>query len=135
MIYSHKVKYYECDRMGVTHHSNYIRFMEEARVDWLDQLGLGFERMEADGIVSPVMALDSKYLRTTTFQDEILVEVRVKSFSTLKLVFEYEMTVGGQVVYTGTSTHCFLSGGRPISLATRYPDFCAKFVPGFSNKD
>lgn len=134
MIYTHKVKYYECDRMGVTHHSNYIRFMEEARVDWLDQLGLGFERMEADGIVSPVMALDSKYVHPTTFQDEIQIEVRVKSFSTLKLVFEYEMKVGEQLVFTGTSTHCFLAANRPISLASRYPDLCAKFVPGFSNR-
>ena len=43
--YKHEVKYYECDRMGVTHHSNYVRFMEEARVDWLDQLGFGFEKI------------------------------------------------------------------------------------------
>ena len=35
-IYKHEVKYYECDRMGITHHSNYVRFMEEARVDYLD---------------------------------------------------------------------------------------------------
>ena len=33
--YCHKVQYYETDRMGVTHHSNYIRWMEEARVDLL----------------------------------------------------------------------------------------------------
>ena len=33
--YQHEVKYYECDRMGITHHSNYVRFMEEARVDWI----------------------------------------------------------------------------------------------------
>ena len=45
--YIHKVKYYECDRMGITHHSNYIRIMEEARVDMLDRLGYGFEKMEA----------------------------------------------------------------------------------------
>ena len=46
--YRHEVKYYETDKMGITHHSNYIRFMEEARIDWLDQLGYGFDRMEAD---------------------------------------------------------------------------------------
>ncbi len=39
--YQHEVKYYECDRMGITHHSNYVRFMEEARVDWMDQVGYG----------------------------------------------------------------------------------------------
>lgn len=36
--YLHKVQYYETDRMGITHHSNYIRWMEEARVEFLDSL-------------------------------------------------------------------------------------------------
>ena len=39
---THRVQYYETDRMGVTHHSNYIRFMEEARVAYLEQLGFPY---------------------------------------------------------------------------------------------
>lgn len=135
MIYSHKVKYYECDGMAITHHSNYIRFMEEARVDWLDQIGLGFEKMEADGIVSPVMEVECKYRKSTAFQDNIEVEVRVKSISTLKLVFEYEMKVGDAVVFTGSSTHCFISGGRPINVLQRYPELAQTLVVGASNRD
>lgn len=121
--------------MGITHHSNYVRFMEEARVDWLDQLGLGFEKMEADGIVSPVMGIDCKYQKTTTFQDVIDIEVRIKSISALKLEFEYEMRVKDEVVFTGSSMHCFFEGKRPISVQKRYPELCAKFAPGFSNKE
>ena len=45
--YRHTVQYYETDRMGIVHHSNYIRWMEEARVDYLAQLGWGLERLEA----------------------------------------------------------------------------------------
>ena len=30
--YLHKVQYYETDKMGIAHHSNYIRWMEEARL-------------------------------------------------------------------------------------------------------
>ena len=82
--YVHKVKYYECDRMGITHHSNYIRFMEEARVDLLDQLGYGFEKMEADGVVSPVMHVDCTYRKSTTFQDEISIEVKLAKVTALK---------------------------------------------------
>ena len=93
--YQHEVKYYECDRMGVTHHSNYIRFMEEARVDWMDQLGYGFERMEAEGIVSPVVALSCNYKRTTTFKDVIEIEVCSSSRS---LEQEATVTVDGDEV-------------------------------------
>ncbi len=126
--YSHQVKYYECDRMGVTHHSNYIRFMEEARIDWMDQLGYGFERMEAEGIVSPVVALSCNYKRTTTFKDVIEIEVIVDEMSELKISFRYNMRVAGKTVCTATSTHCFLDGGRPVVLADRFPELYKAIV-------
>ena len=66
--YIHKVRYYESDAMGITHHSNYIRFMEEARIDALDRAGYGFEKMEADGVSSPVVSLSVNYRRPTKFQ-------------------------------------------------------------------
>ena len=47
--YIRKINYYETDKMGITHHSNYIRFMEEARIDFLDQIGCGYAKMERDG--------------------------------------------------------------------------------------
>ena len=123
--YQHEVKYYECDRMGVTHHSNYIRFMEEARVDWMDQLGYGFERMEAEGIVSPVVALSCNYKRTTTFKDVIEIEVAVDGMSDLKISFAYTMRVAGKVVCTAVSTHCFLEAGRPVVFRDRFPQLYA----------
>lgn len=47
--YIHRVQYYETDRMGITHHSNDIRWMEEARIDFLEQIGWGYARMERAG--------------------------------------------------------------------------------------
>lgn len=127
--YRHAVKYYECDRMGVTHHSNYVRFMEEARIDWLDQLGYGFERMEAEGIVSPVVSLDVSFKRTTTFKDLIDIRVGVKDLSALKIGFQYDMSVAGTLVCRATSTHCFLENGRPVVIADRFPQLHAAILP------
>ena len=119
--YRHEVKYYECDRMGITHHSNYIRIMEEARVDWMDQVGYGFERMEAEGVVSPVVDVECHYLRTTTFKDVIEVKVSVASMSMLKIKFQYIMTCNGKEVCKALSTHCFMENGKPVALANRFP--------------
>ena len=120
--YKHQVKYYECDRMGVTHHSNYIRFMEETRIDWMDRLGYGFERMEAEGVVSPVVAISCNFKHTTTFKDIIEIELSVAEISALKISFAYTMKVAGKVVCTATSTHCFLEAGRPVVLKDRFPE-------------
>ena len=126
--YRHEVKYYECDRMGITHHSNYIRFMEEARVDWMDQLGYGFDRMEAKGVVSPVVAVECRYRHTSTFKDIIDIEVGVAEITALKISFKYTMRVGGNTVCTATSTHCFLEQGRPVSLEKRFPELYERII-------
>lgn len=119
--YRHEVRYYECDRMGVTHHSNYVRIMEETRIDWMDRLGYGFERMEAEGIVSPVVAISVNYKHPTTFKDIVEVELTVAEMSELKISFAYTMRCGGKIVCTATSTHCFLENGRPVVLRDRFP--------------
>lgn len=127
--YIHKVKYYECDRMGVTHHSNYIRFMEESRIDMLDRIGYGFEKMEAEGVVSPVTEVHCNYKKTTTFQDEIAVDVFVEDISALKLRIGYVMTCRGEVVFTGSSVHCFIENGRPVAFGSRFPGFIEALAP------
>ncbi|MBR1426018.1 MAG: acyl-CoA thioesterase [Paludibacteraceae bacterium] len=121
--YTHIVRYYECDRMGITHHSNYIRFMEEARIDWMDQLGYGYERMEQQGIVSPVTAISCQYKHATTFKDAILISLTVAELTALKITFNYTMRVGDTVVCTASSTHCFLHNGRPVPIQQQFPDF------------
>ena len=119
--YRHEVKYYETDKMGITHHSNYIRIMEEARIDWMDQLGYGFDRMEAEGIVSPVVSVACNYKKTTSFKDVIEVEVKVKSLSEVKLILAYTMRVEGKIVCTAESTPCFFDDRRPAVIAERFP--------------
>ena len=81
--YQHKVQYYETDRMGITHHSNYIRWMEEARVDFLEQLGWGYDRLEALGVGSPVLGVACSYKQPTTFHDTVEVTVCLKEYLSL----------------------------------------------------
>lgn len=124
LTYKHKVQYYETDKQGVTHHSNYIRIMEEARVDVMEQLGFGYERMEAAGVFSPVMAVTCDYKRPTTFADVIDVEISVAELSKLKAKFEYTMKLDGKVVCQATSLHCFLGmNGRPVVIEEHFPEF------------
>lgn len=119
--YEHVVQYYECDKMGITHHSNYIRFMEEARVYWLDQMGYGFDKIEAEGVTSPVVGVECNYKSPTTFKDVITIEASIASVSAVKWTVAYTMRVGNRVVCTATSTHCFIENGRPVVLAKRFP--------------
>ena len=111
----HLVQYYETDRMGITHHSNYIRWMEEARTDFLRQLGWPYEKLEEAGIFSPVTALECRYKTATTFAQEIEIAVRVEEFKGAVLKLQYRMTnAEGKTVFQGRSEHCFLNARGSI---------------------
>ena len=122
--YIHKVNYYETDKMGITHHSNYIRWMEEARIDFLDQIGFGYTKLEEDGIISPVIGVECDYKTSTTFGDHVEIDVAVEEFKGVKLTLSYTMTKAdsGDPVATGKTRHCFVNQeGRPVILKKTFP--------------
>ena len=126
MSYIHKVNYYETDKMGVTHHSNYIRWMEEARIEFLDKIGYSYFKLEEDGIMSPVIGIECDYKATTTFNDDIEIDVKVKEFKGVRLVIEYVMknVKTNELVFTGISKHCFVNmEGKPIILKKEFAEF------------
>ena len=122
--YLHRVQYYETDRMGITHHSNYIRWMEEARIDFLAQIGWDYAKLEAMGIVSPVLNVTCDFKRPTTFSDQVTIRTAIREFSGVKLKFAYEMKdQAGTVVCLGTSLHVLLNAeGKPIRVKREYPE-------------
>ncbi|SHI27347.1 acyl-CoA thioester hydrolase [Butyrivibrio fibrisolvens DSM 3071] len=124
MEYIHNVQYYETDKMGITHHSNYIRWMEEARIDFLSQIGWDYAKLEEMGIISPVLSVTCDYKQSTTFPDSVHISVLVKEFKGVKLHLAYEMkNQDGGTVCKGTSSHAFLNReGRPIRMKDEKPE-------------
>ena len=104
--------------------------MEEARIDFLNNIGWEYEKIEAMGIISPVTAVECKYKNTTTFADEVSVDVWVEDFKGVKLKIRYDMKKSdGTTVCEASSEHCFMNkDGRIISLKREYPDICNALV-------
>ncbi len=136
--YIHKVNYYETDKMGITHHSNYVRWMEEARIDFLEQIGFSYVKMEEDGIISPVISLECDYKNPTTFGDLVSIKVDIEDVGAVKLKIKYSITKcgTGELVLMGRTTHCFVnSGGRPIALKKNFPEFERKLKEFITQKE
>ena len=126
MLYTRSVHYYETDMMGVTHHANYIHWMEEARIAFMDQAGFPYTRMEEEGVISPVVELSCKYRKPCTFGDEITISVTVESFTGAKMVLAYDMNKqNGDEVCFARSEHTFLDReGRFVRMKRDMPLFC-----------
>lgn len=128
--YRHQAKYYETDQMGIIHHSNYIRWMEEARIALMDEIGFSYRKMEEIGIISPVLSVQCEYKNMVHFDDTVLIEVDIKQYNGIKLTVTYRMTneTTGQMCTLGESSHCFLNReGRIISLRKSCPECDAAF--------
>lgn len=125
MEYLHKVQYYETDKMGVVHHSNYIRWFEEARTELLAHMGLPYDWLESEGIMSPVVAVECGYERPARFGDTVKVDVRLSEVGNVRITFSYVVIdcETGERRVAGKSRHCFTNeGGTPISLKRERPD-------------
>ena len=121
--YEHKTQYYETDQMGIIHHSNYIRWFEEARTDLLRQMGISYEELEAQGILCPVLHVTCDYRSMTRFGETVLIIPILKSYNGIKMTIEYSVTdkETGELRCVGETRHCFLSReGKPVALKKSY---------------
>lgn len=121
--YTRKAQYHETDKMGIIHHSNYIKWMEEARIALLEELGMGFAGIEEGGVVSPVVSVGVDYKHPVYFGDEVEISVAVTGFTGIKLELSYSFfnRTRNSVCALGTSKHCFVRGDRIISLKKELP--------------
>ncbi len=126
MNYTRRINYYETDRMGITHHSNYIRYAEEARVSLMDKIGLPYSSVENEKIIIPVLGIKCDYKHSTTFDDIINIDIKVKSWNGVRITFEYTITKndGKDLVALIETSHCFTDQNlRPINLKKIKPEW------------
>ncbi len=126
--YRRKVQYYETDKMGVVHHSNYIRWMEEGRTAFLEDIGLPYQVMEEAGILSPVTGVAVEYKRPLTYGEEAVVETWISAYNGVRLEVKYRIlnARSGELAAEAESKHCFMKDGRVCALKRTAPTFHEK---------
>jgi acyl-CoA thioester hydrolase len=122
--YLRKAHYHETDQMGLIHHSNYVKWMEEARIAFMDELGLSYRSLEESGIASPVTGINVEYKKPVHFDDEMEIRVSVGKYTGVKLEVKYSMynVTSGELAAEAISSHCFIKDGRIISLKRDKPE-------------
>lgn len=86
-----KVRYAETDQMGVVYHGNYAQYLEIARIEWLDALGISYKRMEEQGVMLPVYELNLKYKKSARFDDVLRIETTLLKKPGVRIEFSYQI--------------------------------------------
>ena len=118
-----RVEYHHTDQMGIVHHSNYIKFFEVARTEWLRSAGLTYAEMERRGVMMPIVDVNVKY-RQPAYYDELLsVTAIVEDMPMARMLFKYEIRgEDGRDIASGSTTLGF------IDKETRRPQRAPKWL-------
>ena len=112
-----RVKYSDTDQMGFMHHSNYLKFFENARISWLRELGVSYKKMEEDGIVMPVVSSNLKHIKPSFFDDQLFIEVYLTKPPKASIDFIYNVyNQNRDLICKGSTRLAFLNSKsqRPI---------------------
>lgn len=112
-----RVKYYETDQMQYAHHSNYAKYFETARIEWLRSAGVSYKSMEEDGIMLPVINLNTNFKKPAKYDDLLTIETSLKEVPNVKITFIYKVyNEANELLTTGESTLVFvdMKKNKPI---------------------
>ena len=115
-----KVRFVETDMMGVVHHSNYFRWFELGRVEYLRQAGVYLLDLMRDGVLFPITEVSCQYKASARFDDFLAIETTMVELSRVKMVFSYQVVreADGLLLAEGKTQNLFTdNNGRIIRLA------------------
>ena len=131
-----RVQYYETDKMGIVHHSNYVRYFETARTEYLRDSGLAYDEMEKAGIWMPVLSVNVEFRTPAVYDEVIRIKCWISRLKGASLEVQYEVSnyETGEVHATGSSSHAFTNPElKPIRVKKEAPEVYRVFA--VSNED
>ncbi|TVZ22783.1 acyl-CoA thioester hydrolase [Dokdonia sp. Hel_I_63] len=118
-----KVRYSETDQMGFVHHSNYAQYLEIARLEWLEQLGISYKWMEENGVMLPVYNLNTTFKKSALFDDRLKIETSLRNIPTVRIMFDYKVYNQKEELLTVASTELIF-----MNTKTGRPMRCPKYI-------
>ena len=104
-----RVEYHHTDQMGVVHHSNYVKFFEVARTEWLRAKGLTYAEMERRGVMMPIVDVAVKYRNPALYDELLSVTAFVDEAPMARMTFRYEVRgEDGRDIASGSTTLGFI---------------------------
>jgi acyl-CoA thioester hydrolase len=117
--------------MGIVHHSNYIRFLEEARCALLEEQDIPMSYIEEKGYTIPTIEVNCKYKTPVTQGDIIAIGVKVAEYNGVKMTIEYDVknTKTGNTVIEAYTRHCFTNKDlKPVNIRKHDEKIDSKFL-------
>ncbi len=125
-VLRHRVAFYETDAMGIVHHANYVRFLELARVAWMDEHDRPYRAYVAEGLHFATTRIELDYLRSAAFDDVIEIATWMEWVRGASLSMGYEVRRDEALLCVGSTVHAMVDvDGRPRRIPRERREFLA----------
>ena len=119
--------YADTDQMGFVHHSNYLKYLENARWEAFRTMGLTYKKIEDEGILMPVIDINLRFFKPIYYDDEILIKMHFKLISPTKLNIEYKVfNDSDQLIHSANTLLAFLN--KANKRPCRIPEFIKEII-------
>ncbi|NBC85540.1 MAG: YbgC/FadM family acyl-CoA thioesterase [Bacteroidetes bacterium] len=112
--HEHRVRYRECDPMGVVYHTHYLDYFEAARTEALRDLGVRYRDLERNGIIMPVVSATVDYKQSAEYDDVVIVEAQFPEMPEVRVPIDYVVRRAetDTLLATGHTDLCFMNAER-----------------------
>jgi acyl-CoA thioester hydrolase len=110
--YCRKTNYYETDQMGIIHHSNYIRWFEEARIDFLEQIDYGYNKIIEYGIDIALLDVYCEYKSMVHFGDIVNIYLSLSEIKEMNIDYKIINVKSGETCTLGKTKHFFYDNNK-----------------------
>ncbi len=112
-----RVRYTECDPMGVAHHTAYPVWFEIGRTELLRESGVAYRDLEQQGFLIAVVKLSVQYKQPARYDDLLVLQTCVTEVRRATINHSYDLRRDGCLLTTATTTVvCLDRDGRPQPL-------------------
>jgi acyl-CoA thioester hydrolase len=121
-----RVRFAETDAMGIVHHSRYLPYLEEGRVEYLRSIGHPYDELRSTGVDLAVLEVFVAYRAPLRFDELVDVHVMLANATRTTLQMAYLLGVDGEPRATAVTVHGAVNTetGRP----RRLPDWIHRLV-------
>lgn len=118
-----RARFTEADLQGMVHHSEFVKYLEIARIEYWRQLGIGYREFMEGGLQFVVSEVKCNYLKSIYFDEIITIKARVCRITRTSIAFDYLITndSGEPAVSASTLLVCVRNGeNRPYPMPLDY---------------
>ena len=125
--YKFRVAYPDTDKMGTMHHANYAKYYETSRWELLRSIGIPYNLVEELGLICPVISMKFKFMKTTRYDEQLIVKTRLKNIEGVRMWFTYKLyNEQNQLINTAETELAFvgMNDWKPCAA----PEFLLKAI-------